>query len=140
MSVSLSQFPALAAGSVLYLSSPGAVCDAVKEGRWLEETQHFLHKVTHGEEEHQHRREADGAGHDHDHDLGHTHEADHHHDHEHGAEDDGHHRHQHEEADGSHNHEHIDTHGLKVLLDMLHDHYDPINNEVSGRLLLSQCV
>lgn len=47
--VSVSEFPAVAAGSVLYLSSPGLVCAAVGKGRWGEETDHFLHEVTHGD-------------------------------------------------------------------------------------------
>lgn len=120
VTVSLQQFPALAAGSVLYLSSPNLVCDAVKEGRWLEEVQHFLHTITHGDEAHQHLHEADKVDHDHEHE---------HHHREHDEHLD--------EGDHGHDHEHIDVHGLKVLLEMLHDHYEPTKNEVSKRLTLS---
>ncbi|XP_032437766.1 zinc transporter ZIP4 [Xiphophorus hellerii] len=49
VTVSVSQFPALAAGSVLYLSSPGLVCTAVGQGKWAEETDLFLHKHTHSD-------------------------------------------------------------------------------------------
>ncbi|XP_043993575.1 zinc transporter ZIP4 isoform X1 [Gambusia affinis] len=49
VTVSVSQFPALAAGSVLYLSSPGSVCTAVGQGKWAEETDRFLHKHTHSD-------------------------------------------------------------------------------------------
>ncbi|XP_054910047.1 zinc transporter ZIP4 [Poeciliopsis prolifica] len=49
VTVSVSQFPALAAGSVLYLSSPGSVCTAVGQGTWGEETDRFLHKHTHSD-------------------------------------------------------------------------------------------
>ncbi|XP_041867214.1 zinc transporter ZIP4 [Melanotaenia boesemani] len=60
MTVSVSQFPALAAGSVLYLSSPALVCTAVSQGKWAEETEQFLHKFTH----HDHKQ---APHHDHDH-------------------------------------------------------------------------
>lgn len=132
VSVSLAQFPALAAGSILYLTAPGTTCHAVKEGKWSQETERFLHVVAHGHE-HQHRREADPVGHRQG--VRRAREADHHHDHEHGAEDDDHHHHhggEHEEH--SHNHDHIDAHGLNVLLEMLYDHYDPENTEVSEML------
>lgn len=85
MTISVSQFPALAAGCVLYLSSPSLVCNAAKQGRWGEETEHFLHKITH------------------------------------------------DELHRAHAHEHVDVHGLKVLLQGLHDHYEPLNSEVSTR-------
>ncbi|MEQ2306672.1 hypothetical protein AMECASPLE_010650 [Ameca splendens] len=55
VTVSVSQFPPLAAGSVLYLSSPGLVCTVIGQGRWAEETDHFLHKYTHSDHrEHSH--------------------------------------------------------------------------------------
>lgn len=92
--ISVSQFSTLAAGCVLYLSSPDLVCSAVKQGRWGEETQHFLHEITHGEEPHQHQ--ARELLHDHD-------------------------------------HEHIDIHGLKMVIEMLRDHYEPTDSEVSTR-------
>ncbi|XP_059206379.1 zinc transporter ZIP4 [Centropristis striata] len=57
VTVSVSQFTALAAGCVLYLSSPGLVCTAVREGRWGEEAQHFLHEITHQEPHHDHKHE-----------------------------------------------------------------------------------
>uniref|UniRef100_A0A3Q2GA75 Zinc transporter ZIP4-like n=1 Tax=Cyprinodon variegatus TaxID=28743 RepID=A0A3Q2GA75_CYPVA len=41
------EFPALAAGSVLYLISPDLVCAAIGEGKWAEEKERFLHKYTH---------------------------------------------------------------------------------------------
>jgi len=71
--ISVSQFPALAAGCVLYLSSPGRVCSAVRQGTWGQEAQLFLRRHTH---------------------------QDHH-----------------EE--------------LKVLLQELHDHYEPSDREVN---------
>uniref|UniRef100_A0A672IZH0 Zinc transporter ZIP4 n=1 Tax=Salarias fasciatus TaxID=181472 RepID=A0A672IZH0_SALFA len=46
-SVSVSQFPTFAAGSVLYLSSPSVVCAAIAEEKWGEKTEEFLHNVTH---------------------------------------------------------------------------------------------
>lgn len=96
MTISVSQFPALAAGCVLYLSSPGLVCTAASQGRWGEETEHFLHNITHLDE-HEHRHEEG-------------------------------------EAHQDHEHEHIGIHGLKVVLQKLHDHYEPSNIEVSTRL------
>ncbi|XP_067468941.1 zinc transporter ZIP4 [Thunnus thynnus] len=60
--ISVAEFPAVAAGCVLYLTSPGLVCAAVRQGRWGEETEHFLHKITHGE--HHEERE---PHHDHEH-------------------------------------------------------------------------
>ncbi|XP_037548800.1 zinc transporter ZIP4-like [Nematolebias whitei] len=45
--VSVSRFPALAAGSVLFLSSPSLVCTAIQHSKWAEETEHFLHKFAH---------------------------------------------------------------------------------------------
>nr|XP_046274407.1 zinc transporter ZIP4 [Scatophagus argus] len=81
--ISVSQFPALAAGCVLYLSSPGLVCNAIRQNRWGEETEHFLHKFTHEESEpHQ-----------------------------------------------DHGHEHIGVDGLQMLLQELHDHYEPLVSE-----------
>uniref|UniRef100_A0AAX7V8C0 Zinc transporter ZIP4 n=1 Tax=Astatotilapia calliptera TaxID=8154 RepID=A0AAX7V8C0_ASTCA len=56
-------FTALASGSVLYLSSPGLVCTAIKTGTWGEETEKFLHKFTHNDP-HEHKSE---ANHDHEH-------------------------------------------------------------------------
>ncbi|KAM9340224.1 zinc transporter ZIP4 [Symphorus nematophorus] len=66
VTVSVSQFPALAAGCVLYLSSPGLVCNAVRQERWGEEVEHFLHKITH-EEHHEHQHEESEPHHDHEH-------------------------------------------------------------------------
>ncbi|KAK5855000.1 hypothetical protein PBY51_005141 [Eleginops maclovinus] len=56
--ISVSQFTDLAAGCALYLSSPCLVCTAVRQGRWGEEAEHFLHELTH--QEHQH---GDGGPH-----------------------------------------------------------------------------
>ncbi|KAM8840064.1 zinc transporter ZIP4 [Spinachia spinachia] len=47
VNISVSQFTALAAGCVLYLSSPGLVCTAVRQGTWGQEVQHFLRKKAH---------------------------------------------------------------------------------------------
>ncbi|XP_056255658.1 zinc transporter ZIP4-like [Seriola aureovittata] len=66
VTITVSQFPDFAAGCVLYLASPGLVCAAVRQGRWGEETEHFLHKITH-QDHHQHRHEKSGARHDHEH-------------------------------------------------------------------------
>ncbi|XP_060915114.1 zinc transporter ZIP4 [Labrus mixtus] len=94
VTVGVSEFPAVAAGSLLYLSSPSQVCAAANQGTWGEETQHFLHKITH---------------------------------------DDPHHGQEHEEDETHHEdenkHEHIDTHGLKLLIEELHDHYEPSDSE-----------
>lgn len=103
MTISVSQFPALAAGCVLYLSSPGRVCSAVKQGRWGEETQRFLHEITHEEEPHQHQHQARELLHEHD-------------------------------------HEHVNVHGLKVLFEMLRDHYEPVDSEVSTKSQSTELV
>ncbi|XP_037331030.2 zinc transporter ZIP4 [Pungitius pungitius] len=47
VNISESQFTALAAGCVLYLSSPGLVCTAVRQGTWGQEVQHFLREKAH---------------------------------------------------------------------------------------------
>ncbi len=66
MTVSVSQFPSLAAGCVLYLSSPSLVCTAASQGTWGEETESFLHSVTHlDDHEHQHEESELSHGHDH---------------------------------------------------------------------------
>ncbi|XP_029299362.1 zinc transporter ZIP4 [Cottoperca gobio] len=55
VTISVSQFTDLAAGCVLYLSSPDLVCTAVREGRWGQEAEHFLHELTHQDQQpHQH--------------------------------------------------------------------------------------
>lgn len=72
VTISVSDFPALAAGSILYLSSPSLACTAVNQGKWAEETERFLHKITH--EDH----------HEHGHGEGETHhKQEHEHEHEH---------------------------------------------------------
>ncbi|XP_033831182.1 zinc transporter ZIP4 [Periophthalmus magnuspinnatus] len=43
--ISVQDFSFVASGSVLYLSSPGPVCSAIKQGTWKEETEHFLHET-----------------------------------------------------------------------------------------------
>ncbi|XP_040045682.2 zinc transporter ZIP4 [Gasterosteus aculeatus] len=64
--VSASQFTALAAGCVLYLSSPGLVCTAARQGTWGQEVQHFLHKIAH--EDHRERPHEESEQHqDHEH-------------------------------------------------------------------------
>ncbi|KAM7384380.1 hypothetical protein PAMA_011639 [Pampus argenteus] len=52
--ISVSEFTAIAAGCILYIASPGLVCTAVRQGRWGEETERFLHKITH-----EHREESE---------------------------------------------------------------------------------
>uniref|UniRef100_UPI0037E83D9E zinc transporter ZIP4 n=1 Tax=Semicossyphus pulcher TaxID=241346 RepID=UPI0037E83D9E len=96
--VSVSEFPAVAAGSILYLASPGPVCAAVKQGRWAEETERFLHKITHADE--------------------------HEHEHEETEPD-----HEHKDNETHHEHEHIGIHGLQLLFEELHDHYEPSESE-----------
>ncbi|KAF7664095.1 hypothetical protein LDENG_00189060 [Lucifuga dentata] len=59
ITVGVSEFPAVAAGCVLYLTSPGLVCMAITEGRWGEETEHFLHKITHEEHHDEHQEESE---------------------------------------------------------------------------------
>ncbi|TDH04036.1 hypothetical protein EPR50_G00148090 [Perca flavescens] len=54
VTISGSQFTALAAGCVLYLSTPGLVCTAVRQGRWGEEVERFLHEITHQEQHQDH--------------------------------------------------------------------------------------
>lgn len=49
VTVDVSQFTILAAGSVLYLASPGEVCTAAEQGKWREEADHFLHELTHSD-------------------------------------------------------------------------------------------
>ncbi|XP_016896402.1 zinc transporter ZIP4 [Cynoglossus semilaevis] len=66
VTISVSQFTQLAAGCVLHLTSPGAVCTAIRQGRWAEETEHFLHEITHGEH-HEHQHEKSRTEHAHDH-------------------------------------------------------------------------
>lgn len=51
ISVSVSQFPAFAAGCLLYLSSPDLVCAAAAMGQWGNRTNAFVHKLTHTEEQ-----------------------------------------------------------------------------------------
>ncbi|XP_070778351.1 zinc transporter ZIP4 [Enoplosus armatus] len=64
VTISVSQFTALAAGCVLYLSSPGLVCTAISQGRWGEEAEHFLQKITH---EHGHEESKPHQHHEHEH-------------------------------------------------------------------------
>uniref|UniRef100_UPI003AAB8F89 zinc transporter ZIP4-like n=1 Tax=Centroberyx gerrardi TaxID=166262 RepID=UPI003AAB8F89 len=105
--VSISEFTAVAAGCLFYLSSPAAACTAARQGRWGEETEHFLHRITH-EEHHEHHQEENGPHRDHE-------------------EADGPlHNHTHEEE---HQHEHIDVHGLEALLQELEEHYKPSQHE-----------
>ncbi|XP_068432028.1 zinc transporter ZIP4 isoform X1 [Clinocottus analis] len=57
--VSESQFTALAAGCVLYLSSPGLVCNAARQGTWGQEAQRFLHRNTHQDHQEESERHQD---------------------------------------------------------------------------------
>ncbi|CAG5885588.1 unnamed protein product [Menidia menidia] len=61
--ISVTQFPALAAGSLLFLAGPGRVCAAIRRGQWAQETQQFLHKFTH----HDHAEHQREEHHDHSH-------------------------------------------------------------------------
>lgn len=65
ITITLSQFSPLAAGSVLYLTAPGLVCSSISQGRWGEETEHFLHQVTVHDHEHPHQHRAESRGHTH---------------------------------------------------------------------------
>ncbi|CAJ1083399.1 zinc transporter ZIP4 isoform X2 [Xyrichtys novacula] len=70
LNISVSDFPAVAAGSILYLSSPNEVCVAVNQGRWAEETERFLHEITHGDDhghEHEENETHREGEHDHEH-------------------------------------------------------------------------
>ncbi|CAL8298428.1 unnamed protein product [Lota lota] len=67
IAVNVSQFPHLASGCIFYLSAPASACAAVRAGRWAEETELFLDRVTqplhpHEEAEEDHRAEEE-AGH-----------------------------------------------------------------------------
>ncbi|XP_034561168.1 zinc transporter ZIP4 isoform X2 [Notolabrus celidotus] len=72
VTISVSEFPNVAAGSILYLSSPSQVCTAVSQGRWAEETEHFLHKITH-EDHHEHEHEENETHHKNEHEHEHDH-------------------------------------------------------------------
>ncbi|XP_054462620.1 zinc transporter ZIP4 isoform X2 [Anoplopoma fimbria] len=91
VSISVSQFTSLAAGCVLYLSSPGLVCSAVRQGTWGQEAQHFLRKITH--QDHHERRYEES------------------------------------EQQQDREHVHIDVHELQMLLQELHEHYEPSDRE-----------
>ncbi|KAM4631491.1 zinc transporter ZIP4 [Polymixia lowei] len=118
VNVSISEFSTLAAGCIFYLSSPALACTAITKGRWGEETERFLDRITH----HEHHEES-GPHQDHEHanELHHE-ESGSHQDHEdtHG------HTPTHEEG---HQHEHIDVHGVEALLQELKDRYQPLNHE-----------
>lgn len=56
------EFSALAAGCVLYLTSPDMVCAAVSQGRWGQEVEHFLHGIASGHSHgHHHEEEEEEA-------------------------------------------------------------------------------
>nr|XP_061808454.1 zinc transporter ZIP4-like [Nerophis lumbriciformis] len=67
--IDASGFSALAAGCVLYLSSPNAVCAAADQGMWGEEVEHFLDQLESGNpHEHHHQdQEEDKLCHGHEH-------------------------------------------------------------------------
>lgn len=50
--ISVSEFGVVVAGGVLYLKSPGLVCSAIRLGTWRNETEHFLHEITHRGDHH----------------------------------------------------------------------------------------
>ncbi|XP_023150388.1 zinc transporter ZIP4 [Amphiprion ocellaris] len=65
VTITVSQFTPLAAGSVLYLTAPGLVCTAISQGRWGEETEYFLHQVTVHDHGHPHDHKAESRAHTH---------------------------------------------------------------------------
>ncbi|XP_049606538.1 zinc transporter ZIP4 [Syngnathus scovelli] len=96
LSVDVSEFTALAAGCVLYLSSPDTVCAAADQGRWGQEVEHFLHGIT----------------------SGNSHE--HHHEEE---EEEDHYAGEGESCDG-HEHPHVGLRGLESVLSAFLKHYE----------------
>ncbi|XP_061520889.1 zinc transporter ZIP4 isoform X1 [Phycodurus eques] len=56
-----SGFTALAAGCILYLSSPDTVCTVAGQGRWGQEVEHFLDGIASGNS-HEHHHEEDEEG------------------------------------------------------------------------------
>ncbi|XP_030002879.1 zinc transporter ZIP4 [Sphaeramia orbicularis] len=61
--ISASQFSVIAGGGVLFLTSPALVCSMIRQGRWGEETELFLHKLT----RHEHQEENQQShGHEHE--------------------------------------------------------------------------
>ncbi|CAL8373106.1 unnamed protein product [Boreogadus saida] len=121
VAVNVSQFPRFASGCVFYLSAPAAACAAVRAGRWAEETELFLDRVTqhvyphpHEEEPHAHQDES------------HSHEGGggegHHTEEEEGGEG----RHLAEEEAAGHQEEHVDAHGLEALIEEMEKHYVPL--------------
>lgn len=47
--ITVSEFSVVVSGGILYLTSPVLVCTAIKRGTWREQTEHFLHMITHSE-------------------------------------------------------------------------------------------
>ncbi|XP_061670119.1 zinc transporter ZIP4-like isoform X2 [Syngnathoides biaculeatus] len=58
--VDVSGFTTLAAGCVLYLSSPDTMCTAAAQGRWGQEVEHFLDGIASGNS-HEHHHEEEEA-------------------------------------------------------------------------------
>ncbi|KAK0145801.1 Zinc transporter ZIP4 [Merluccius polli] len=105
VAVTVSQFPHFASGCMFYLSAPELACDAVRAGRWAEETDLFLDRVLH--HQHPHAEE------------------------ERRSELHSHEREDHPAAAGAAGHEgvHVDVHGLEALIGMLEEHVVPLDNE-----------
>ena len=141
IAVDVAQFPRLASGCVFYLSAPASACAAVRAGRWAEETELFLDRVTHHAHSHQeedpHSHQEDES-HSHQEDESHSHQ-DESHSHE-GGEEEGHHSSSEEEVVGrahaeeeaGHQEEHVDVHGLEALIEELEEHFVPLDTEVSS--------
>ena len=121
IAVNVSQFPHLVSGCIFYLSAPASACAAVRAGKWGEETELFLDRVT----QHVHAHE----------EVPHSHQDE---PHSHEGEEEGHHSEEeeardHAEEEAGHQEEHVDVHGLEALIEELEEHYVPLNNEVSSR-------
>ncbi|CAL8293283.1 unnamed protein product [Merluccius merluccius] len=105
VAVTVSQFPHFASGCMFYLSAPELACDAVRAGRWAEETDLFLDRVLHHRHPHAEEEQRNEL---------HSHE-----------------REDHQAAEGAarHDGEHVDVHGLEALIGMLEEHVAPLDNQ-----------
>ncbi|XP_054620172.1 zinc transporter ZIP4 isoform X2 [Dunckerocampus dactyliophorus] len=63
--VDASQFATLAAGCVLYLSSPSSACIAARRGSWALEIERFLHEISSKEHQNVEKELCTGPGHQH---------------------------------------------------------------------------
>ncbi|XP_017276546.1 zinc transporter ZIP4 [Kryptolebias marmoratus] len=69
LTVSVSQLPALAAASLLFLSSPLLACVAIQNEMWAEESEHLLQKFTSYEHHEHHEDHEIEPHHEHSHDY-----------------------------------------------------------------------